>query len=113
MAAVVQKLLAGTVATIGTLTELSALGSGSLALCAAYSNTIGGTGDGYTNGRIQIATFPSTGTVTANSGFSIWFVKSVDGGGTYEGGAAGATAPTRAPDLVIPANTSTTSQAIQ
>jgi hypothetical protein len=48
---------------------------------------------------------------TANTGFSVWFIREVDGT-NYEQGYTGSTQPVRAPDCVLPLQAVTTAQRV-
>lgn len=96
----------GTETVLMTNTNLSALANNGLFLSAAYNNTQGNTGAGDVLCRIR-ATITMAVAATANTGFSLWFLKSQDGGTTYEAGGTAYT-PLRNEDLVIPAPVDTT-----
>lgn len=49
---------------------------------------------------------------TVGTGISVWFLRSTDGGTTYEDGDATPTTPSRAPDVVFPVRAVTTAQRI-
>ena len=78
-------------------TTLNALANNAVALGSAINWTQGQTADGYLMGRVQL-TFKFQSGPSTNTGFSIWFIKSTDGGGTTEDSTA---APPRAPDLTF------------
>jgi hypothetical protein len=85
------------------------LTNNSQAISSAFDNTQGGTGDGYTKGRLTLSgTFGTA--PAANTGLSIWFLTSEDGT-TYEDGDA-STTPSRPPDYVIPVRAVNTAQLI-
>jgi hypothetical protein len=101
-------LLTGTWSS-GTAGTINGLTNNSGAISAAYNNTAGSTSNGAPLGRFKFVQVMGTG-ATANTAFSLYILKSSDGGTTYESG-TGVTSPVipnRAPDLVIPANTTTT-----
>jgi hypothetical protein len=100
----------GTETVLMTNTNLSALANNALFLSAAYNNTQGNTGDGYVLCRIT-ATLTMAVAATANTGFSLWILKSQDGGTTYEAGGTGYT-PLRLPDVVFPAPVDTTQRIV-
>lgn len=105
----IEKLIVGTQATV--LNTGAQLTNNSLAIGSAFNNLVGGgSGDGYPRCRI---TFSGTwGTApTANTGLSLWFITSEDGGSVYEDGDA-STTPSRGPDVVIPARAVNTAQVI-
>ena len=85
-------------------TELNSLANNTMCSAgSAINNVASGTAnaDGYVRGSVQLSLATYSGTPTANTGVSIWFLKSVDGGSTYEDGSSSVT-PARRPDLVIP-----------
>lgn len=100
----------GTETVLLSNSDLSALANNALVLSSAYNNTQGNAGDGAPLCRIT-ATLTMATAATANTGFSIWFLKSQDGGTTYEAGGSGYT-PLRLPDLVIPAPVDTTQRIV-
>jgi hypothetical protein len=105
--ATTEKLLIGTESVLMTTTNLSALANNALFLSAAYNNVqAGGSGDGYTLCRVTCKLEMAVA-ATANTGVSVWFLKSQDGGTTYESGGTAYT-PLRLPDLIIPAPVDTT-----
>jgi hypothetical protein len=90
---------------------LSGLANNALALSSAINNVQGGGGgDGYALCRIT-ATVTMATAAAVNTGLSLWFLKSQDGGTTYESGDASYT-PLRIPDLVIPAPVDTTQRIV-
>jgi hypothetical protein len=100
MAAVVEKILLGSQATLLS-TELNSLATNTnSAAGSAYNNTIGGgAGDGYTLCDVELScTFGAN--PTANTGISLWFLSTQDGT-NYEDGSATVT-PGRPPDVVLP-----------
>lgn len=111
MATTTEKLIIGTETVLATNTNLSALANNALFLSSAFNNVqAGGGGDGYTLCRIT-ATLTMAVAATANTGFSVWFLKSQDGGTTYESGGTAYT-PLRLPDLVFPAPVDTTQRIV-
>jgi hypothetical protein len=107
MATTTEKLIIGTETVLMTPTNLSALANNALFLSAAYNNVQGGgAGDGYTLCRVKVAIEMAVA-AAANTGVSVWFLKSQDGGTTYESGGTAYT-PLRVPDLIIPAPVDTT-----
>lgn len=97
----------GTQTILGTNTQLSALANNALFLSADYNNVQGGAaGNGYQMCRLEAILTMATG-ATANTGFSVWFLKLSGDGTTYERGGTGYTPLTR-PDCVFPAPTDTT-----
>ena len=102
MATTTEKLIIGSETVLMTNTNLSALANTALFLSGSFNNVqAGGGGDGYTLCRIT-STITMAVAATANTGVSIWFLKSQDGGTTFESGGTAYT-PLRLPDLVIPA----------
>ena len=109
--ATTEEWIIGTETVLMTNTNLSALANNTLFLYSAFNNVqSGGGGSGYTLCRIT-AILSMAVAATANTGISIWFLKSQDGGTTYESGGTGYT-PMRLPDLVIPAPVDTTQRII-
>ena len=109
--ATTEEWIIGTETVLMTNTNLSALANNTLFLSSAFNNVqAGGGGGGYTLCRIT-AILSMAVAATANTGISIWFLKSQDGGTTYESGGTGYT-PLRLPDLVIPAPVDTTQRII-
>lgn len=100
--------LLGTQTTLLT-TELNALVSNGLALGAAFNNTQGQTGGGYTLCDVELVVTYGTAP-TANTGVSVWFLGTQDGT-NYEDGDTGTT-PGRLPDVVFPLRAVTTAQRI-
>lgn len=98
-----QKQLVNSVVDLLT-TELNSLANNTMcAAGSAVNNVSGGTtdADGYVRGSVQLTLATYSGTPTAYTGVCLWFLKSVDGGSTYEDGSSSVT-PARPPDLVIP-----------
>jgi hypothetical protein len=109
--ATTEKLIIGTETVLMTPTQLSTLANNALFLSAAFNNVqAGGGGDGYTLCRVAVKTRMAVG-ATANTGTPIWFLKSQDGGTTYESGDTSYT-PLRLPDLVISAPVDTTQRIV-
>lgn len=88
----------GTTQTVITGTALNNMANNALVLGSAvtWTQAIGGI-LGYIYGRVQMLFKFQVGPTT-NTGFSLWFVKSQDGGTTYEDGTA---APPRPPDVTF------------
>ncbi len=83
----VQKLKLGTNSSLMT-TELNALGTATMvAASSAFNNTQGQTGDGYTMALLTLKV-DYVSAPTANTAVSIWFLRSNDGGTTFEDGSA-------------------------
>lgn len=102
-----EKYLLGSQATV--LSTAATLANNALVAGSAYDNTQGQTGDGYTECDVELAvTFGVA--PTANTGVSIWFLRSQDGT-NYEDGSSSVT-PARAPDIAIPVLASTSAQRI-
>ena len=94
----------GTIASVLT-TELNSMANNALVLSAATSLSE----TGYLECDVEIvATFGVA--PTAGTGFSIWFLRIIDGT-NYEDGGTSVTPP-RAPDLVIPVRAVTTVQRV-
>jgi hypothetical protein len=109
--ATTEKLIIGTESTLATATNLASLANNTLFLSAAFNNVqAGGGGDGYAMCRVTMIITMAVA-ATANTGFPIWFIKSQDGGTSYESGDTGYT-PLRLPDLVISAPVDTTQRTI-
>ena len=121
MSTIIKEIL-GTSATILASGELGGLTNNSIAVGAAlagtgvYNNTYGSgssssTGDGYERGYV---TFVPGGAFsvapTANTSIDVYFLKSMDGGSTFEGGSS-SILPARRPDVVLPLNSSSTAAA--
>jgi hypothetical protein len=97
----------GTQTILMTNTNLSALANNALFLSADYNNVQGGGGGGGdVMCRLEAILTMATG-ATANTGFSVWFLKQSGDASTYERGGTGYTPLTR-PDAVFPAPTDTT-----
>lgn len=106
-------LLGGTITTL--ITTGSALASNSLAIGAAYDNTVGQTGDGYTLCDLEfVGTFSVA--PTANTGLAVWFLESQDGTNYEDGdgtvGGSADTTPARLSDAVFPLRAVTTAQRV-
>ncbi len=116
------KEVLGTSATILASTELGGLANNSSVVGSAlggtgvYNNTAGSgssstTGDGYERGYVTFvpggafASAPS-----ANTSIDVYFLKSMDGGTTFEGGSS-SVLPARRPDAVLPLNSTSTAAA--
>ena len=108
MAAQVGKLLLAAQTSLLT-TGLNSLANNSLAVSAAFDNTIGQAGDGYILCDLELVVQYGTAP-TANTGVSVWFLTSQDGT-NYEDGDA-STTPARMPDCVFPLRAVTTAQRI-
>jgi hypothetical protein len=93
----------GSIATLIS-TGLNSLANNSLVAGSAYS----GSGN-YLMAEIElVVTFGTS--PTANTGASIWFLRSIDGTNTEDGSSS--VTPSRAPDLVIPFEVTTSAQRI-
>lgn len=94
----------GTIASVLT-TELNSMANNALVLSSATSLTE----TGYLECDVEVVcTFGVA--PTAGTGFSVWFLRIIDGT-NYEDGGTSVT-PSRAPDLVIPARAVATAQRI-
>ncbi len=109
MAAVVEKLLLGAQASLLT-TGLNSLANNGLAAAAAFDNTIGQTGDGYTLCDLELVVTYGTAPA-ASTGCAVWFCRAQDGT-NYEDGYDASLTPGRPPDLVLPLRAVTTAQRI-
>jgi len=97
----------GTETVLINNTNFSNLLNNALVLSGDYNNVQGGGGGGGdTLCRLRAILTMAVG-ASANTGFSVWFLKSTDGGTTWERGGTGFT-PQRLPDVVFPAPTDTT-----
>jgi len=103
MATTEKLLVSGTLDTV--LNTGASLANNSLAV-ATYTPT----DQNYPLWEVQLnATFSVA--PTAGTGFSVWFLRSLDGGSTYEDGDA-TTTPGKSPDLVLPLRAVTTAQQV-
>jgi hypothetical protein len=114
MAATVEKLLLGSQTSLLT-TGMDALANNGLAISAAFDNTIGQAGDGYTLCDVElVAGFHTSAdndaSPTANTGIPVWFLQAADGS-NYEDGGTGTT-PAKLPDVVFPLRAATGLQRI-
>jgi hypothetical protein len=103
-----EKFLLGSQATLLS-TELNSLANNSLALGAAFDNTQGQTGDGYTLCDVELVVTYGTAP-TASTACSLWLLATQDGTNYEDGGSS--TTPARFPDLTIPLQAVTTAQRI-
>lgn len=102
--------------------ELGGLTTGSIVVSAAlngngvYNNNQGSgssstSGDGFERGYLTFVPGGAfTGDPTANSSIDVYFLKSMDGGSTFEGGSS-SLLPARRPDVVLPLNSASTAAA--
>lgn len=83
-------------------TELNSVPNNTMSsTSSAFTNTQGTSNwDGYQRGKLELYLATYSGTPTAGTGFSVWFLKTLDGT-NYEEGVAGNT-PARRPDVVLP-----------
>lgn len=98
--------LATRTATTVYTTELNSKASNAwLSASAVVNNTIGGAGgEGYMRCYVEFAsTFAAN--PTANGALVGWFLKTVDGGTSYEDTPNGTVTLNRLPDVVLPVNT--------
>lgn len=101
----------GTETVLMANADLSGLANNALVLSAAYNNVQGGGGgDGSIYCRITV-TLTMAVAATANTAFSFWFLKSQDGGTTYESGGTGYT-PLKSLDFTVPAPLDTTQRIV-
>lgn len=115
MATTIKEVL-GVSSTILASSELGGLTNNSSVLGAAlggtgvFNNTAGSgssgtSGDGYQRAYVTLVLGGAFASApTANSSIDVYFLKSMDGGSTFEGGSA-SVLPARRPDLVLPLNT--------
>lgn len=103
-------------AELGGLTNNSSVVGALLAGTGVYDNTAGTgssstTGDGYERGYVTFVPGGAfVGAPAANSSIDVYFLKSMDGGSTFEGGSS-SVLPTRRPDVVLPLNSASTAAA--
>ena len=90
-------------------TDLNSLAKNGTAIGAAYDNTQGQTGDGYTLCDLELVITYGTNP-TASTGISFWFIQTQDGI-NYEDG-DNSTTPSRIPDVVFPLRATTSAQRI-
>lgn len=114
----VLKIINGTAATILS-TELNSLASNTYVVSSVinstgiYNNTAGSgssstSGDGYVEGYVLASLASST--VSANASLFLWWIKSLDGGSTFEDAN---TNMARSPDVTIPLeNVTSTAQKV-
>lgn len=103
MATVLKQIVAGSTVSLLT-TELNSLANNSNANAgSAVNNVAGGTSnaDGYVRAAVELYLAAYTGTPTAGTGVSLWFLRSADGGTNYEDGSSSVT-PARTADVFIP-----------
>lgn len=102
MATTLEYIEQGTATDVLT-TELNSLASGSNTAAGAAQNNAQATANynGYPRASVQFTMAAYTGTPAANSALYVWFLKSIDGGTTYEDGGSSLT-PARSPDVIIP-----------
>ena len=101
--AVTATYVSGSIATLIS-TGLNTLTNNSLAAGSADS-----AGGGYLLAELELVVTFGTNP-TANTGVSIWFLRSVDGSNTEDGGSS--LTPARPPDLTIPVEVTTSAQRI-
>lgn len=80
-------------------TEMNSLTTGSRTSAGSAINNVQATSNlnGYPYGSVQFLMAAYTGTPSAGAALYVWFLKSIDGGSTYED-----TTSARAPDVIIP-----------
>ena len=103
MATVLKQIVAGSAVSLLT-TELNSLANNSNGSAgSAVNNVAGGTSnaDGYVRGVVELVLAAYSGTPSAGTGVSLWFLRSIDGGSNYEDGSSSVT-PARMADVVIP-----------
>ena len=103
MATVIKQIVAGSAVSLLT-TELNSLANNSNGSAgSAVNNVASGTSnlDGYVRGTVELVLATYSGTPSAGTGVSLWFLRSIDGGSNYEDGSSSVT-PARMADVVIP-----------
>jgi hypothetical protein len=95
--------LSGSIATLIS-TGLNSLANNALVAGSAYSS-----GGGYLMAEVELVVTFGTNP-TASTGASIWWLRSIDGSNTEDGGSS--LTPARIPDLVIPFEVTTSAQRI-
>lgn len=104
----VEKYKLGTLTTVLS-TGLNSLASNALAISAAFDNTQGAAGDGYTLADVELVvtfgTAPAAGT-----GVAVWLLGEPDGTNCEDGDAS--TTPGRSADVAFPVRPVTTAQRI-
>lgn len=103
MATVLKQIVAGSTVSLLT-TELNSLANNSNGSAgSAVNNVASGTSnaDGYVRGAVELYLAAYTGTPTAGTGVSLWFLRSADGGTNYEDGSSSVT-PARTADVFVP-----------
>jgi hypothetical protein len=98
-----QTYLSGSIANLLT-TELNSLANNALVAGSAYT-----AGGGYLLAELELVVTYGTAP-TANTGVSVWLLRSVDGTNTEDGSSS--VTPARAPDVVFPLRAVTTAQRI-
>ncbi len=107
MATVTKGLLQNAVTTLLT-TELNSLAAAAFCtLGTAIDNEPGVSNfDGYIEAELEFHLAAPSGAWAANSALNFWFIKSIDGGSTYEDGST----TTRPPDIAFPLRTDGSAQ---
>lgn len=84
-------------------TELNSLATNTNAAPGpAIDNAVGQSNlDGYVRAKIELVLAAYSGTPTVGSGVELWFLRTIDGGTSYEDGSSSLT-PARIPDVVLP-----------
>jgi len=116
MATTLEMIEQGTQVSLLT-TELNSLANNALVVSSVGGssgvfNNVQATSNfnAYVRGKVALTLGAPAGTLTANTGAYVWFLKTVDGS-TYEDGSASVT-PARPPDVVIPVRAVSTAQLI-
>jgi len=98
-------------------TELNSLANNSLAISSVggtsgvFNFAIGGSDlDGYQELELELVIASMGGTPTAYTGFSVWFLRAINGTNFEDG--SGSVEPARGPDRVIPIRPVSTAQRI-
>ncbi len=105
-----ERLVPGSQTTIVSGANLNGLTNNSLVAGSAFDNTPAAAGDGAGWCDVELSLDGFGGSVTANTGFNIWFLIASDGT-TYEDGSSSVT-PARPPDQVIPLRAVSTAQIV-
>src|ERR1700735_3731615 len=87
-------------------TQLNSLANNTMCAAGSAINNVFATANrnGYPFGSVQLVLAAYSGTPSGGSSINVWFLKSIDGGSTYEDGSS-SLQPTRAPDVIFPVET--------
>lgn len=97
---VTQKYLLSGGSTVLISGGMASLANNALCSGAAFDNTQGATGDGYTLADMELYVSGMGGAATANTAVSVWLLSTQDGS-NYEDGSTTVT-PARLPDVIFP-----------